>query len=143
MAAIRSVGEREEKDSSRAQGELDADRVEREGHSASFCPFQEAGIDQCVHVAVDSFHIAFDPSCDLTDGEWPLTGHGLEHFPALGREHFPEQFGCGEADSRSLFLAPECLKCSTRCFFTGSDLQDDSSSSSLSPCVLICPEIGQ
>jgi hypothetical protein len=41
-----------------------------------------------MHIAVDSLHIAVDSSRDLADGERPMTGHGFEHGPTLGREDF-------------------------------------------------------
>jgi hypothetical protein len=90
-----------------AHGEVHTDGIEGEHHAAGFGRVHEAGIDQGMDVTVNSFHVAGDPAGDVAISEWPLTGHRLEHFPALGGEHLPEQFWRGKADPGSVFLAAE------------------------------------
>jgi hypothetical protein len=82
------VQTRQREESGCAQCELDSNRVERECDLIRLRPVQEPRIDQGMHIAVDSLHIAVDSSRDLADGERPMTGHGFEHGPTLGREDF-------------------------------------------------------
>lgn len=100
--------------------------IERKRHAVHCGPFHEAGLDQCVHITVDRFHIATDAPSDLTDGEWLSTSHGLEYFPPLGREDSPKQFGRGKANSGALPLAAESPDCPTRDPFTGGNIQYNS-----------------
>ena len=93
-----------EEGSGGAQRECDSNGVERERDAVRLDLLQKASVDQRMHIRMDGFHIAFDPPCDITDTKWPFPGHGLEHFPSLGRDDLPQQFARGEADSGSLAL---------------------------------------
>ena len=72
--------------------------IERKFDPAVVGSAQHAGVEQRVRVAMHPLHIAVGASCRLAQAHRSPTGHCLEQIPTPGRQHLPQQIGCGKAE---------------------------------------------
>lgn len=80
------------------QQKLHFDRVVRE-HDATLGPLRDPGIQQCLDVSVDGFHVPAHPSGRFTDRHRPGAAKHFQEFPAFAGQHFPQQFRSREGNS--------------------------------------------
>ena len=47
--------------------------------------FDDSRLEQCLYIAVNGFHIAFELTRNLADGHITLAGHDLQQLPTFDR----------------------------------------------------------
>src|ERR1700722_4882809 len=68
---------------------------------------EHTGEEQGMHVAMDRLYVSANSSRGLANRHRALPRHGLQDFPALGREHFPQELDAGETNMIANLLALE------------------------------------
>ena len=71
---------------------LDLNGFVRKLYLARLVTAQHASAEQCRQIGVNGFHISSYEARCFADGDRASAAQCLEQFPALGGEHFPQQF---------------------------------------------------